>query len=179
MLDLRPTCEHCNKALPPASPDALAWIMYTSSSTGPPKGVMQTRANVFTYAGQVIDGLALGPADRMLLASPLNVHAGATLSLAALLSGASLTPVDLRRTGRGTKPPPQFGQTLPSTASTQAAQNVHSKLQMNAPGASAGNSVPHRSQSGRISSIRRPPAQPLRRCWRPPLRLCPHRRLRP
>ena len=29
-------------------------------------------------------------------------------------------------TGRGTKPPPQFGQTLPSTFSTQLAQNVHS-----------------------------------------------------
>ena len=84
---------------PPAPPDALAWILYTSSSTGPPKGVMQTRRNVFAYAGQVIDGLALGPADRMLLASPLSVHAGATLSLAALSCGASLTPVDLRRTG--------------------------------------------------------------------------------
>lgn len=23
MLELRPTCEHCNKALPPAAPDAL------------------------------------------------------------------------------------------------------------------------------------------------------------
>src|SRR5439155_21728397 len=30
------------------------------------------------------------------------------------------------RIGRGTKPPPQFGQTLKSLASTQSAQNVHS-----------------------------------------------------
>jgi hypothetical protein len=28
--------------------------------------------------------------------------------------------------GRGTKPPPQFGQTLNSLVSTQSAQNVHS-----------------------------------------------------
>jgi hypothetical protein len=28
--------------------------------------------------------------------------------------------------GRGTNPPPQFGQTLPRTSSTQVAQNVHS-----------------------------------------------------
>jgi hypothetical protein len=28
--------------------------------------------------------------------------------------------------GRGTKPPPQFGQTLLNTVSTQVAQNVHS-----------------------------------------------------
>ena len=30
------------------------------------------------------------------------------------------------RIGRGTNPPPQFGQTLRSTRSTQSAQNVHS-----------------------------------------------------
>ena len=30
------------------------------------------------------------------------------------------------RIGRGTKPPPQFGQTLLSSFSTQAAQKVHS-----------------------------------------------------
>ena len=30
------------------------------------------------------------------------------------------------RIGRGVKPPPQFGQTLCSTLSTQSAQNVHS-----------------------------------------------------
>jgi hypothetical protein len=28
--------------------------------------------------------------------------------------------------GLGTKPPPQFGQTLPKTLATHAAQNVHS-----------------------------------------------------
>ena len=96
----------CHESLPsqpeppqaPAAPDALAWILYTSSSTGTAKGVMQTRANVFAYATQVIDGLALGTADRMLLPSPLTAHAGATLSLAALISGAALAPLDLRRT---------------------------------------------------------------------------------
>ena len=30
------------------------------------------------------------------------------------------------RMGRGVKPPPQFGQTLESTPSTQSAQKVHS-----------------------------------------------------
>ena len=30
------------------------------------------------------------------------------------------------RIGLGANPPPQFGQTLPSTLSTQLAQNVHS-----------------------------------------------------
>ncbi len=84
---------------PPAAADALAWILYTSSTTGRPKGVMQTRANIFLYAAQVTEGLSLGPANRLLVASPLHLHAGATLSLAALLSGATLTPFDLRETG--------------------------------------------------------------------------------
>jgi hypothetical protein len=34
------------------------------------------------------------------------------------------------RIGRGTKPPPQFGQTLCNLCSTQSAQNVHSYVQM-------------------------------------------------
>jgi hypothetical protein len=42
------------------------------------------------------------------------------------------SPFQLRagRTGRGVNPPPQFGQTFSSTPATQAAQNVHSKLQI-------------------------------------------------
>jgi amino acid adenylation domain-containing protein len=81
----------------PAGPGALAWIMFTSGSTGRPKGVMQTRGNVVTYAGQVIDGLGLGPDDGLLVASPLTVHAGATISLAGLVAGVPLVLVDLRR----------------------------------------------------------------------------------
>ena len=36
------------------------------------------------------------------------------------------------RIGRGTNPPPQFGQTFCSVVATQSAQNVHSKEQMRA-----------------------------------------------
>jgi hypothetical protein len=55
------------------------------------------------------------------------------------------------RIGRGSKPPPQFGQTLNSTLSTQSAQKVHSKLQMRASVYAAGKSRPQYSQFGRSS----------------------------
>ncbi len=59
------------------------------------------------------------------------------------------------RVGRSSSSPPQLGQRS-SSASAQAAQNVHSNEQMNAPGSAGGKSVPQRSQSGRISSIAKP-----------------------
>ena len=56
------------------------------------------------------------------------------------------------RIGRGTKPPPQFGQTLKSTLSTQSAQNVHSYEQMRAVVDAGGRSLSQHSQFGRSSS---------------------------
>ena len=56
------------------------------------------------------------------------------------------------RVGLSISSPPQLGQRS-SRLSAHSAQKVHSKLQMNAPGASAARPVPQRSQSGRISSI--------------------------
>jgi hypothetical protein len=55
------------------------------------------------------------------------------------------------RIGRGTKPPPQFGQTLESLSSTQSAQNVHSNVQMRASVDDGGKSISQYSQLGRSS----------------------------
>jgi len=55
------------------------------------------------------------------------------------------------RIGRGSKPPPQFGQTLNSTLSTQSAQKVHSKVQMRAIVDAGGRSRSQHSQFGRSS----------------------------
>jgi hypothetical protein len=54
--------------------------------------------------------------------------------------------------GRGSRPPPQFGQRPPSLVSTQSRQNVHSKLQIIASGACGGRSLLQHSQLGRSSS---------------------------
>src|SRR6202035_5232156 len=61
------------------------------------------------------------------------------------------------RIGLGTKPPPQFGQTLCSLLSTQSAQNVHSKEQIRASVASGGRSLSQYSQFGRSCSAMSPP----------------------
>lgn len=55
------------------------------------------------------------------------------------------------RTGRRTSSPPQFGQ-MPSLASAQSAQNVHSKVQMRASSESGGSVRSQHSQLGRSSS---------------------------
>jgi hypothetical protein len=45
------------------------------------------------------------------------------------------------QTGRGTNPPPQFGQTFPRTCSTQATQKVHSYEQILASSESGGSAL--------------------------------------
>lgn len=60
------------------------------------------------------------------------------------------------RTGLGTKPPPQLGQTLKSNVSTQVAQNVHSKLQMRASAEAGGSAFAQCSHVGRSSSMSGP-----------------------
>lgn len=66
----------------PASPaelpdSALAWLFYTSGTTGRPKGVMLTHGNLAQMAlCFAADVDALTPADRMLYAAPLSHGAG-------------------------------------------------------------------------------------------------------
>jgi hypothetical protein len=67
------------------------------------------------------------------------------------------------RTGRRTSSPPQLGQIPARTFSTQAAQKVHSKVQISAFVESGGRSRPQHSQLGLSSSIAYPLAIPRRR----------------
>src|SRR5207344_938344 len=60
----------------------------------------------------------------------------------------SLFQLRAGRIGRGTKPPPQFGQMLRRTWSTQLAQNVHSYEQMRASVDAGGNATLQFSQVG-------------------------------
>jgi hypothetical protein len=55
------------------------------------------------------------------------------------------------RIGRGTKPPPQLGQTLCKVCSAHSAQNVHSYEQMRANADSGGRPLSQYSQFGRSS----------------------------
>ncbi len=83
-----PAAEHTTA---PPSPDALALLMYTSGTTGQPKGVMLTQANLAANAHAIGTEHALRPADRVLAVLPLyHINAFAVTMLAPLAHGGSL-----------------------------------------------------------------------------------------
>ena len=54
-----------------AKPEDLATIVYTSGTTGPPKGAMLTHANIVFDAGALAKVVTLGPDDEQLLFLPM------------------------------------------------------------------------------------------------------------
>ncbi|MEO5677968.1 MAG: AMP-binding protein, partial [Usitatibacter sp.] len=72
-------------------PDSLALLMYTSGTTGTPKGVMLTQANVTANAHAISAEHGLGPGDRVAAVLPLyHINAFAVTMLAPLAHGGSL-----------------------------------------------------------------------------------------
>jgi amino acid adenylation domain-containing protein len=85
--------------LPPVLPDAPAYILYTSGSTGRPKGVLQNHRNVLLHIRNYTDNLGIGPDDCLSVISSYSFDAAVMDIFAALLVGATLCPLDLRRDG--------------------------------------------------------------------------------
>lgn len=77
-----------------ASPDALAALMYTSGSTGPPKGVMLSHANLWLGAVSVSHYLNLTADERVLAVLPLGFDAGQSQLLSTWRAGATVVPLD-------------------------------------------------------------------------------------
>ncbi|MFO1330488.1 MAG: AMP-binding protein [Rubrivivax sp.] len=76
---------------PPPDAEAMALLMYTSGTTGRPKGVMLTQGNLAANARSIAAEHALGPADRVLGVLPLyHINAFAVTMLAPLASGGSV-----------------------------------------------------------------------------------------
>jgi len=81
----------CLTPTAPASPDAIALLMYTSGTTGTPKGVMLTQANLAANAHAISAEHGLSSKDRVLAVLPLyHINAFAVTMLAPLAHGGSL-----------------------------------------------------------------------------------------
>ncbi|MGC4896680.1 beta-ketoacyl synthase N-terminal-like domain-containing protein [Micromonospora sp. DT31] len=83
----------------PVEADALAYVLFTSGSTGVPKAVGQTHRNLAHVVDNQIAALAVGPADRLSLLASFSFDAAIPDLYPALLTGAAVIPVDLRRHG--------------------------------------------------------------------------------
>ncbi|HKI03782.1 MAG TPA: amino acid adenylation domain-containing protein [Thermoanaerobaculia bacterium] len=81
----------------PVAPDAPAYLLYTSGSTGEPKGVVQCHRNVLHHIRAYTNALRIHPGDRLSLLASYGFDASVMDIYGALLNGATLVPFDLRR----------------------------------------------------------------------------------
>jgi len=95
-LDTSLSAENMGCSLPP---DALASIMYTSGSTGPPKGVVQNHRNVLHSCKSYTNGFQISMEDRLSLLHSCSFNGSAYNLFGALLNGAALFPLDVRKQG--------------------------------------------------------------------------------
>lgn len=75
-------------------PDGLAAILYTSGSTGSPKGVMLSHANLWLGAVSVAHYLGLAADDVTLAVLPLSFDYGQNQLLSTWYAGGSVAPLD-------------------------------------------------------------------------------------
>jgi amino acid adenylation domain-containing protein len=81
------------------SPSALAFILYTSGSTGQPKGVIHNHRNVIHNAMRYANGCRIGAEDRVTLLASLGTGQATPTAFSALLSGATIYPYNIREEG--------------------------------------------------------------------------------
>ena len=86
-------------AEPAVSLDAHAWIVYTSGSTGQPKGVLQSHGNLMEYLRVYADGFRISPTDRLASLFTAATNGGLQDLVTALGTGACLCMWDPARDG--------------------------------------------------------------------------------
>ena len=82
-----------------SNPESLAYVLFTSGSSGTPKGVMQSQRNVLGHIWTYGSQLGLTADDRLSLFSSYCFDAAVMDIFGALLSGATLLPMRLRQDG--------------------------------------------------------------------------------
>jgi amino acid adenylation domain-containing protein len=81
-------------ALPGADPDDLAYVLYTSGTTGEPKGVMISHRSVANVVADCNTRFRVGPADRFLAVSAFTFDLSVWDVFGALSAGAALVQPD-------------------------------------------------------------------------------------
>lgn len=90
LLDHDESAPVARRALPAKDPSSVVQILYTSGSTGQPRGVMQTVENVATNTRAIVQYLRLTQGDRAMLILPLSYCYGRSVLQTHLFVGGSV-----------------------------------------------------------------------------------------
>ena len=82
-----------------AGPDDVAYVLFTSGSTGRPKAIAQTHRNLLHVVDNQIASLRVTAADRLSLLASFSFDAAIPDLYPALLTGATVVPLDVRTHG--------------------------------------------------------------------------------
>jgi amino acid adenylation domain-containing protein len=83
----------------PIPPQSIACLLYTSGSTGVPKGVIHSHRTLLHLIMRYTNAMRIGSSDRLSLMSSCSHMSGVGTLLRGLLTGATLLPLDPRRLG--------------------------------------------------------------------------------
>ncbi|MDH3280659.1 MAG: amino acid adenylation domain-containing protein [Gammaproteobacteria bacterium] len=85
-------------------PDQIAYILYTSGSTGVPKGVIQSHRNVLCNIRHYTNDIHISQTDRLSLLTSFSFAASVSDLFGGLLNGATVCLYDLHRHGMKSLP---------------------------------------------------------------------------